>query len=173
MEQQGHALLHGAHRRKRRRTGEAGQRRFRTEIHRPQSQFRCLSAGSPLCVESGQLWPDLDSPSGNGRCADGRQPAPVPADYRNVRRQRPACGRRREDLHQRRTDRHLYFPDELLLDDGRQPPQFGGLPLLGIRSRRPHRRQSLLHLAVAGSRKELPREHPLEQDVHQSQRKQG
>ena len=37
----------------------------------------------------------------------------------------------------------------------------------------PHRRQSLLHLAVADPEKELPREHPLEQDVHQSQIKQG
>ena len=72
---------------KRRRTAEAGQRRFRTEIHRPQSQFPMSFRRDRRHAKSVQLWPDLDSLKGNGRCADGRQPAPVPADYRNVRRQ--------------------------------------------------------------------------------------
>ena len=41
------------------------------------------------------------------------------------------------------------FAHGLLLDDGRQPPQLGRLAFLGLRARRPHRRQGVVRLAVA------------------------
>ena len=55
----------------------------------------------------------------------------------------------------------VHLRDELLLDDGRQPPQLGRLAFLGLRARGPHRGQGVVRMAVARCGKEFPREHPL------------
>ena len=54
-----------------------------------------------------------------------------------------------QNLYRRRGSRGVHLRHELLLDDGRQPPQLGRLALLGLRARGPHRRQGVVRMAVA------------------------
>ena len=93
------------------------------------------------------------------------EPAAVPPHHRDVR---GALARRarRQNIHRRSRGRQLHVRHGLLLDDGRQPPQFGRLAVLGLRSRRPYRRQGFVRLAVARREQVVPGEHPLEPSVY-------
>ena len=83
-----------------------------------------------------------------------------PPHHRGLRR---AHARRARRTHRDRRQRGdgVHLRDELLLDDGRQPPQLGRLAFLGLRARGPHRGQGVVRMAVARCGKEFPREHPL------------
>ena len=52
--------------------------------------------------------------------------------------------------------RQLHLPAGLLLDDGRQPPQQPGQPLLGLRARGPHRRPGQVGALQLGQRPRPP-----------------
>ena len=86
--------------------------------------------------------------------------AALPPHHRGLRR---AHARRARRTHRDRRQRGdgVHLRDELLLDDGRQPPQLGRLAFLGLRARGPHRGQGVVRMAVARCGKEFPREHPL------------
>ena len=127
--------------------------------------FSPNTAVEGAALESGQLRTDLGAQERRDGGADGREPAAVPPHHRDVR---GALARRarRQNIHRRSRGRQLHVRHGLLLDDGRQPPQFGRLAVLGLRSRRPYRRQGFVRLAVARREQVVPGEHPLEPSVY-------
>ncbi len=125
-----------AHRRKGRRVEQLDNVLSVRTFHRPESQPRSLSPQPAAGVESGQLRPDLDSGQRGTSRSRPRTCGSTAAASKSTKADLRVDDARRQGTSQRPADTET-FRHELLLDDGRQPPQLGRLPFLGLRSRRP------------------------------------